>query len=273
MGVFNRRDIVKVSLFVTCLVDLFFPNVGKSVVEILESLGCEVDFPAAQTCCGQPAYNTGYHRETKDVAKHMIRTFEHADYVVAPSGSCTLMVHEYESLFQAETDASWREKARRLAEKTYEFTEFLVNVLKVEDVGATLQAKATVHRSCHMTRILGIKEPPQKLLHHVQGLEVVPLNHSYDCCGFGGTFSVKMVPISEQMVDEKVKYIEETQADLLIGADVSCLMNIRGRMNRLGYNMRVMHIAEVLNSNESLSDGVSNQDAKELHAETVKSGR
>lgn len=241
---------VKVSLFVTCIVDAFYPNVGKSVVQVLEKLGCEVDFPAGQTCCGQPAYNTGYHRDSREIAKNMIRVFESADYVVVPSGSCTLMVHEYEALFANLEDAVWREKGRRLAAKMYEFTQFLVDVLKVDDVGASCHARATMHRSCHMTRLLEIEEPPQKLLSHVEGLELVPLEHSYDCCGFGGTFSVKMAPISQQMVDEKIQHIEDTNADLLIGADVSCLMNIEGRMNRMGHRMKTMHIAEVLAGSE-----------------------
>lgn len=238
---------MKVSLFITCLADVFYPGVGKDVVEILERLGCEIEFPAEQTCCGQPAYNTGYHKDTKEVAKHMIATFEHAEYVVAPSGSCVLMVHEYPSLFDRPEDTVWREKAQALADKTYEFTQFLVDVLKVEKIGAQLHAKATLHRSCHMNRLLGVVEPPMKLLNQVKGLEMIPLSHSYDCCGFGGTFSVKMAPISEQMVDEKIQHIEDTGADVLIGADCSCLMNIQGRMKRKGNRMDVLHIAQVLN--------------------------
>lgn len=257
-----ERPRLKVSLFVTCIVDAFYPNVGKDVLEILERFGCEVDFPPGQTCCGQPAYNTGYHRDTREIAKHMMGVFESADYVVAPSGSCTLMVHEYEALFSDPSDAQWRDRARNLANKTYEFTQFLVDVLKVVDVGATWLGKATLHRSCHVTRLLGIQAPPLELLSHVGGLELVPLEHSYDCCGFGGTFSVKMVPISEQMVDEKIEYIEATHTDLLIGADVSCLMNIEGRMNRLGKRMKAVHIAEVLNhtqrSDRRAPDGTEN---------------
>ena len=224
---------MKVSLFITCLADVFYPEVGKDVVEILEDLGCEVDFPKNQTCCGQPAYNSGYHKETKTAAKHMIETFDGAEYVVAPSGSCVMMVHEFPTLF-SENEDEWKRKAEELANKTYEFTQFIVEVLGVEDLGSELHKKATIHTSCHMTRLMGIKEPPQKLLKHVKGLEVVPLPHSYDCCGFGGTFSVKMPEISEQMVDEKVTHIMETDADLLIGADCSCLMNIKGRLNRRG---------------------------------------
>jgi L-lactate dehydrogenase complex protein LldE len=239
---------MKVSLFITCLADVFYPGVGKDVIEILERNGCEVVFPEDQTCCGQPAYNSGYHKETKDVAKHMITTFESSDYVVSPSGSCASMVHEYAHLFQ--DDPEWKKKAEKLAEKTYEFTQFLVDVLKVEDVGAVCQKKATYHTSCHMTRLLGVKDAPMKLLENVKGLEFASLPNKEICCGFGGTFSVKMVPISEQMVNEKIEHIEETEAEVLIGADCGCLMNIGGRIERQGKPIKVMHIAQVLNSKE-----------------------
>jgi L-lactate dehydrogenase complex protein LldE len=237
---------MKVSLFVTCLIDLFYTNAGKATVELLERLGCEVDFPEAQTCCGQPAYNSGYVKEAKEAMKHMIRTFEHADYVVTPSGSCAAMFKEYPHIFRG--DREWEPKAKALAAKTYELTQFLVDVLKVEDVGAKLEGRAAYHTSCHMTRLLGVKEAPFRLLKNVKGLELVPLPNAHQCCGFGGTFSVKMGPISEQMVDEKIKHIEETQADYLIGADCGCLMNIGGRIERQGKPIKVMHIAEVLNS-------------------------
>ncbi|MCQ6275354.1 (Fe-S)-binding protein [Bacillus sp. V3B] len=237
---------MKVSLFITCLADVFYSNVGKSTVELLEKLGCEVDFSEQQTCCGQPAFNTGYHKETREVAKNMIKTFESAEYVVSPSGSCITMLHEYKKLFDDQPE--WRDRAANLANKSYELTQFLVDVLKVDHVNASLPARATYHSSCHMTRLLGVKDAPAKLLENVEGLEMKPLSNHYDCCGFGGTFSVKMGPISEQMVDEKIKHIEETGAEVLIGADCGCLMNIGGRINRKGKPIKVMHIAEVLNS-------------------------
>lgn len=236
---------LKVSLFLTCLGEMFYPGVGKDVVEILERLGCEVDFPNGQTCCGQPAFNSGYRKEATKAAKHMIDAFAGSEVVVTPSGSCAAMVHEYEKLFEDEPE--WRERARDLAGKTYEFTQFLVRVLNVEDVGASFPAKAVYHTSCHMTRLLGEADAPMKLLSHVKGLELEPLTNNYDCCGFGGTFAVKMVRISEQMVDEKVRHIEETNADVLIGADAGCLMNIKGRIDRLGKPIEVKHIAQVLN--------------------------
>lgn len=237
---------LKVSLFITCLADVFYPNVGKDVVEVLERQGCTVDFPASQTCCGQPAFNSGYHKETKEVAKKMIRAFEHSEYVVAPSGSCAAMLHEYPHLFKDDSGV-WLKRAEELAAKTYEFTQFLVDVLGVEGVGAACEAKATFHSSCHMTRLLGVKNAPMKLLKQVEGLDYTELPGRETCCGFGGTFSVKMKPISEQMVDEKIAHIEETGSNVLIGADCGCLMNISGRLERLGKPVQVKHIAEILN--------------------------
>ncbi|WP_209122846.1 (Fe-S)-binding protein [Alkalihalobacillus sp. BA299] len=237
---------MKVSLFITCLADVFYPGVGKDTVEILERLNCEVVFPDNQTCCGQPAYNSGYHKEAKEVAKHMIETFASSDYVVSPSGSCVSMIHEYPHLFS--DDAIWKVKANALMDKTFELTQFIVDVLKIEDVGASLPTKATYHTSCHMTRLLGVKDAPMKLLENVEGLEFASLPNKETCCGFGGTFSVKMVPISEQMVNEKIEHIEETEAEVLVGADCGCLMNIGGRIERQGKPIKVMHIAQVLNS-------------------------
>lgn len=237
---------MKVTLFATCLVDLFQGNVGKATVELLERLGCEIDFPESQVCCGQPAYNSGYVKEAKPAMKSMIDTFADAEYVVSPSGSCVAMFNEYPHIFKG--DPVWEPKARNLAEKSYELTQFIVDVLKIEDVGARFEGKATYHTSCHMTRLLGIKQEPMILLKNVKGLEFSELPGKEQCCGFGGIFSVKMTQISEQMVDEKVMHIEETEAEYLIGADAGCLMNIGGRIDRKGKPIRVLHIAEVLNS-------------------------
>lgn len=237
---------MKVSLFVTCLIDIFQTDVGLDTVELLERLGCEVDFPEKQTCCGQPAYNSGYVDKAKESMKHMIKVFEHSDYVVTPSGSCGTMFREYPHIFKG--DPEWEERAKKLADKTYELTQFIVDVLGVEDVGAKLNGTATYHTSCHMTRLLGVTEAPMKLLKNVDGLEMKPLPHNYNCCGFGGTFSVKMTSISEQMVDEKVQSVEDSGADILIGADCGCLMNIGGRIDRKEKPIKVMHIASVLNS-------------------------
>ncbi|MRH43758.1 Fe-S oxidoreductase [Aquibacillus halophilus] len=237
---------MKVSIFITCLGDVFYVNACKATVELLERFGCEVDFPETQTCCGQPAYNSGYREKTKATAKHMITTFADAEYVVSPSGSCAYMFHEYESIFK--DDPVWEAKAKELKEKTYELTQFLTEVLAIEDTGSEFHAKATYHTSCHMTRLLGVKDAPFKLLSHVKGLEMVDLPNRHDCCGFGGTFAVKMAQISEQMVDEKIEHIEGTEAEVLIGADGGCLMNIGGRISRQNKPVKVMHIAEILNS-------------------------
>lgn len=245
---------MKVTLFATCLVDMFQTNAGKATVELLEHLGCEIDFPEAQVCCGQPAYNAGYVKDSKEAMKKMISTFEQAEYVVSPSGSCAYMFHEYQHVFKG--DPVWEPKAKLLAEKTYELTEFIVDVLQVEDVGAQFDGKATFHTSCHMTRLLGVKEAPMKLLKNVKGLEYTELPNKHQCCGFGGTFSVKMAQISEQMVDEKVQHAQETEAEYLIGADAGCLMNIGGRMERVGTPIKVLHIAEVLNSRLGEKSGV-----------------
>ncbi|WP_102347171.1 (Fe-S)-binding protein [Bacillus sp. Marseille-P3661] len=237
---------MRVSLFVTCLVDLFQGDVGKDTVELLERLGCEVEFPEKQTCCGQPAFNSGYVTEAKQSMKNMIEAFEtSAEYIVTPSGSCGAMFKEYPHIFKG--DPVWEPKAIELANKTYELTEFIVEVLKVENVGAKLNGRATFHTSCHMTRLLGVKESPITLLKNVEGLEYIPLPHHSDCCGFGGTFSVKMAQISEQMVDEKILHVEETDVNYLIGADPGCLMNIGGRSSRQSKPFKIMHIASVLN--------------------------
>jgi L-lactate dehydrogenase complex protein LldE len=237
---------MKVTLFATCLVDMFQSSVGKATVELLEHLGCEIDFPESQICCGQPSYNSGYVNDTKEVMKRTIDTFKDAEYVVCPSGSCAYMLKEYPHIFAG--DPTWEPKAKKLADKVYELTQFIVEVLKIDDVGAKFNAKVTYHTSCHMTRLLGVVEPPMRLLKNVKGLQFTELPGKEQCCGFGGTFSVKMGQISEQMVDEKVRHVEETGAEYLIGADAGCLMNIGGRMERLGKQIKVLHIAEVLNS-------------------------
>ncbi|MEK3887693.1 (Fe-S)-binding protein [Bacillus sp. FSL K6-3431] len=236
---------MKVSLFITCMCDIFSSNVGKDTVEILERVGCEVDFPDAQTCCGQPAYNSGYLKNTKETMKHMIKVFRDSQYVVGPSGSCVAMLREYEHIFRG--DAEWEEEAKSLAAKSYELTQFLVEVLGVVDVGSTFKGRVTYHPSCHMTRLLGVKDAPVKLLEHVNGVELITLPQGEDCCGFGGTFSVKNSVISGGMVQEKVDHVVETNAEYLVGGDMACLMNIGGRLSREGRNVKVIHLAEILN--------------------------
>ena len=237
---------MRVSLFVTCLGEIFYQEAAKDMVEVLERLGCDVDFPKGQICCGQPAFNSGYNAQAQKAAKQIIKSFELSKYVVTPSGSCAGMLKEYPRMFKG--DPVWEPRAKSLAAKTYEFTQFIVRVLGVEDVGAVYPAKATYHTSCHMMRLLHETESPFTLLKNVKGLELLPLENSYDCCGFGGTFAVKMVPISEQMADEKIRHVEDTGADVLITADGGCLMHIQGRIKREGKPIPVKHIAQILNS-------------------------
>jgi L-lactate dehydrogenase complex protein LldE len=236
---------VKVSLFITCLVDNFFPSVGEAMVRILHHYGVEVDVPQNQTCCGQPAFNSGYIEEARAVANVLLQAFEHADYVVSPSGSCVGMIHHYyPELFK--DDPVLAEKVRRLIDKTYEFSQFLVNVLGIREMGAVFPYTVTYHPSCHAFRLLGVKEEPLQLLKHVDQLRLVDLPHATDCCGFGGTFAVKMHEISEAMVSEKADHVMETGAEVLVGTDMGCLMNIGGRLRHQGRQIRVMHLAELL---------------------------
>ena len=235
---------MKVSMFITCLSDSIYPRVGEAMVRLLARYGVLVDFPSVQTCCGQPAFNSGYWKEARESAKTILEAFEDSDYVVSPSGSCTGMLHHYPKLF--EHDPIMLEKAERLQRKSYEFTQFLVNVLGVTDVGAVFPHKVTYHPSCHGSRLLGAKEEPLELLHQVKEMELVPLSFAEDCCGFGGTFAVKMADISGAMVSEKSSHILETEAEVLVGCDMACLLNIGGNLRYQNEPIRVMHLAELL---------------------------
>jgi L-lactate dehydrogenase complex protein LldE len=238
---------LRVSLFVTCIVDHLFPDVGMAMADVLERAGCKVDFPEAQTCCGQPAFNSGYHEETRQVARHFLDVFRDAEYIVVPSGSCTSMVtHHYADLFHKEPDRL--EQTRRVASRMYEFTQFLLEVAKVEDVGARLDSVATFHDSCHALRELKIKDGPRRLLSRVRGLTLREMDPPEECCGFGGTFSVKFPDISGGMARTKIDAILRTGADTVIGLDSSCLMQIQGAMRHEGHSIRAMHLAEVLAS-------------------------
>lgn len=237
--------LLKASLFVTCIADNFFPKVGESVVKILRKNGVDLDFPPEQTCCGQPAFNAGYWDEAREVAKNLIKVFERSDYVVSPSGSCVAMIkHDYPMLFAG--NPVWEARIDELAEKTYEFSQFLVNVLKIEDVGARKKAKVVYHPSCHATRLMGIKEEPLKLLHNVKDLELLELPDAEQCCGFGGTFAVKMAAVSEEMVEDKVDNILKSGAEIVTGVDLGCLMNIGGRLEHQGHQVQAVHIAQLL---------------------------
>ena len=234
-----------VGLFVTCLVDLFRPTVGFAAVKLLEDAGCAVDVPAAQTCCGQPAYNSGDSSDTRAIAKRTIEAFESFDYVVAPSGSCAGMLREhYPRLFP--TGADWHARAQSLADRTHELSSFLTDVLGVREVAARLEAHATYHDSCSGLREMEVRDQPRDLHGSVGGLRLTEMRDSATCCGFGGTFCVKYPEISTRMVDEKCANVLATGAGVLLGGDLGCLLNIAGRLTRESHPVRVFHVAEVL---------------------------
>ncbi len=243
----------RVSLFITCLADQLYPEVGLSTVRLLRRLGCELDFPESQVCCGQPAFNSGYTSEARRVARGLVDAFADAEYVVSPSGSCSGMIrHYYGELFADEPD--YAERAAEFAAKTYELSQFIVGVLGVRDVGARFPHRVTYHASCHGSRLLGVKQEPLELLQHVAGLELVPLPRCEDCCGFGGTFAVKLASVSGAMVDEKVDHVLETEAPYLVGTDMGCLMNIAGRLERRRAGVKTLHLAELLCKREGQAD-------------------
>lgn len=236
---------MRVALFVTCLVDQFFPAVGVSAVRLLRHLGVEVDFPQAQTCCGQPGYNAGFPDLARPLAGRTIELFEPYDAVVLPSGSCAAMLrHGYADLFRDQP--AWLQRAHALEQKTYELGEFLVHRLDRVELGAHFQARVTYHDSCHALRGLGLHEEPRRLLRAVDALELVEMPPSHSCCGFGGTFAVDFANISSALAEEKVAAIEQTGADLVVSSDSSCLMQIGGLLHRKRSRVRPLHLAELL---------------------------
>ena len=237
---------LKIQLFVTCLIDTLQPQIGESVIQVFQKAGVHVDFPEQQTCCGQPAFNAGMRREARKMAEHTIRTFEvDPAPIVIPSGSCTAMIrHGYPELFA--DDPVWLPRAVALAERTFEFTEFLVDQIGVVDFGAHFQGRLSYHPSCHLSRGLGIDRQPRALLDQVQGSTIIELPEADDCCGFGGVFSVEHPEISAEMLDRKIWNFEKTEAPTLVVCDTGCLMHIGGGLHRLEKSQRVVHIAEVL---------------------------
>jgi L-lactate dehydrogenase complex protein LldE len=237
----------QVSLFVTCMVDQLFPNVGIAMADVLERLGYRVDFPENQTCCGQPAFNSGYRAEARTVARHFLETFADAEQIVVPSGSCTSMIsHHYADLFQKEPETL--ALAHAMERKVFEFATFLTDVAQVEDVGARFNDVVTFHDGCHALRELGIRSAPRRLLSHVAGLELREMTPVEECCGFGGTFSVKFAELSGAMARTKIDAILSTGAKTVVSLDPSCLMQIQGAASRAGHKLRTMHLAEVLAS-------------------------
>ena len=235
---------MKVSLFIPCFVDQLYPQVGVSIVTVLERLGCEVDYPEGQTCCGQPAFNSGYWDEARSVAEHALEVFGKSEVIVSASGSCGAMMKVfYPELFK---DTKHHFDALRLAPKIYEFSDFLVNKLRVRDVGARYDGSVTFHDGCHGLRELGIESQPRELLKHVKGLTLLEMKEAKTCCGFGGTFSVKYPAISTAMGEVKCASLLETGADAVVSNDSSCLMQIQGMLQRQGNPTRCLHLAEIL---------------------------
>ena len=256
----------RVALFVTCLVDLHRPNVGFAAIKLLEMAGCSVAVPNGQTCCGQPAFNSGDDDTARQMAKNTIAEFEGYDYIVAPSGSCTGMLAEhYPDLFAEEPD--WQERARDFASRCHELISFLVDVRGMNNLDASFDSTVTYHDSCSGLRELGIKQPPRDLMAKVEGLRLTEMEDTDVCCGFGGTFCVKYPDISERMVSDKSALAIQTDASALLGGDMGCLLNISGRLSRLGQPMKVYHGAEVL---ADMAEGPAIGEAET--AETVGAG-
>jgi L-lactate dehydrogenase complex protein LldE len=242
---------MRVGLFITCVVDQLWPSIGVSTLEVLRRVGCTVEFDERQTCCGQPAFNTGYSSEARKLAERFIQVCEESDAeaVVSPSGSCTAMVHHYPALFdKPQEDSEWRRRARAVAARTYELSSFLVRVLKVDDVGARWPGRVTWHDACHALRDLKVHSEPRRLIEKVRETEFVELENADSCCGFGGTFSVKYPEISVAILDQKIEAIEKARVQAVISGDASCLLQIGGRLSRKCSSVRTMHLAELLAS-------------------------
>jgi L-lactate dehydrogenase complex protein LldE len=235
---------LNVQIFIPCFVDQLYPDTAFSMIRVLEKAGCKVTYNTAQTCCGQPAFNAGFWEEAKPVCSKSIRDFPGEDYIVAPSASCVGFVRNYyDKLFD---NSSVHHEMIGLQRRVFEFSEFLVNVLHMEDFGAVLNGKATYHDSCAGLRECGIKQEPRRLLANVKGLELVEMQDVETCCGFGGTFAVKFEAISVAMAEQKVEHALATGAEYLISTDLSCLMHLQGYINQKGYNLKTMHLADVL---------------------------
>ncbi len=235
-----------VQLFITCIIDTLYPQTGEAVVRVLQKAGVNVSFPPNQTCCGQPAFNAGLRKEARKMALQTIKAFEgYPGPVVVPSGSCVAMIrHSYPELFAG--DPIWLPRALALAERTYEFTEYLVTVRGITDLGASFTGKVTYHSSCHLLRGLGVYQQPKALLSAVKGAELVDLPESSDCCGFGGVFSVEHPEISAAMLERKISNLEASGASIVVACDAGCITNFNGGLHRQHKSQRAVHIAEIL---------------------------
>jgi L-lactate dehydrogenase complex protein LldE len=242
---------MQISLFITCFNDTLFPETGKAMVRLLERLGHTVDFPLEQTCCGQMHYNTGYQEEAIPLVKRFVDVFEDAEVIVAPSASCVGMVHEfYGKLAERSGDPELIERVERTIPKVFELTQFLVNILGLEDVGAYYPHRVTYHPTCHSLRVLKVGDAPLKLLRNVKGIDLVELPAADECCGFGGTFAIKNADTSMAMLGDKIRHVKATGAEVCSAADNSCLMHIGGALSRQRSGVKPVHIAEILASTE-----------------------
>ncbi|HEX4168117.1 MAG TPA: (Fe-S)-binding protein [Bryobacteraceae bacterium] len=242
---------MKISLFITCYNDTLFPETGKAVVEVLERLGHRVDFPAAQACCGQMHYNTGYQKEAFPMMKHFVDVFAGADAVCVPSSSCVAMVRDhYPKMADRTGDAKLIERTAALLPRVYEFSELLVDKLGVVDVGAFYPHTVTLHSSCHSLRSLHVGDKPTRLLQNVRGLQLTELAESEQCCGFGGTFAIKNADVSAAMLSDKLRCVLDTESEVCTAIDNSCLMHIGGGLSRQRAGVKCVHIAEILASKE-----------------------
>ncbi len=240
----HTTDQPSVGLFVTCLADMFRPSVAFATVKLLEAAGCRVEVPERQTCCGQPAFNSGDRKTTQDIAKTTIEAFEGFQYVVGPSGSCIGMLHHYPELFSE--DDPWFARAEALKNRAFEITSFLTDVIKFEQIEAQFNGSITYHDSCSGLRELGIKKQPRQLLSKVKNLSLTEMEESETCCGFGGTFCVKYPDISNRMVSNKTQNISASGADTLVGGDLGCLLNMAGKLKREGKPVQARHVVEIL---------------------------
>ncbi len=237
---------MKVQLFIPCFIDQLYPQTGFNMVKVLEKAGCQIIYNTNQTCCGQPAFNAGFWSEARQVATKFVKDFEGTDFIVGPSASCVGFVRNYYGvLFD---DSAIHNDVKDLAKRTYEFSEFLTEVLKIEDLGATFEARATYHDSCAALRECKIKEGPRKLLSHVKGLQISEMDESETCCGFGGSFAVKFEPISIAMADQKAHHALDAGAEYIISTDMSCLMHLQGYIQKKQLPLKTIHLADVLAS-------------------------
>ena len=240
----------RVALCITCLGDLFYPEIGAATVRLLRQAGYQVDFPEAQTCCGQPAFNAGFRREATAVARRNLEIFADYAYVIVPSGSCASMFrHFYAGLFAR--DAVLSQQAKQLAARTYELSEFLTNVVHLDCIDAVYHGKVAYHASCHLLRELGVSEGPRQLIRLVAGVEAVSMDLEEQCCGFGGAFAVKYPQISDAILEKKIASLKRSGANTLVSCDAGCLLHIAGRLRRLGQSVRIMHLAELLTCREA----------------------